>query len=92
MADRIDKIGKVRGRLIARTEIIKAHQTAAIQEAELLEAETGYTINMEWSTCIDGRERPTHHDRNNKIYTKEKVQTLLGEPNCRCSVSPHVMV
>ncbi len=92
LADRVDKIGKVRGRLIARTEVVETHQQAAINEAELLEAETGYEINMEWSTCRDGRERKTHADRDGKVYTKEKVRTLIGEPNCRCSVNPHVMV
>jgi SPP1 gp7 family putative phage head morphogenesis protein len=92
MADRINKIGKVRGRLIARTEIIRAHQEAAMEEARQLEAETGYTINMEWDGRDDGRERPSHVARNGKIYTKEVAATLIGEPNCRCSLNPHVVV
>jgi SPP1 gp7 family putative phage head morphogenesis protein len=92
MADRVNKIGKVRGRLIARTEIVEVHQEAALTEAEQIEAETGYVINMEWSTALDGRERDTHRARNGKIYTKEVARTLMGEPNCRCSLNPHISV
>ena len=88
--DRVDKIGKVRSRLIARTEIVNAHNVATIKEAENLENIIGETIKMKWRTCIDGRERFSHELRNNKIYDKKKALSLLGEPNCRCSLSPHL--
>lgn len=87
MSDRVDKIGKVRARLIARTEIIKAHNLAAIKEAENLEAMLGIEVKMLWQTSLDGRERPTHRARHKQIYTKERAALLVGEPNCRCSVT-----
>lgn len=90
MEDRVDKIGITRAKLIARTEIIEAHNRAAIVEGELLAAETGEEIKYKWLTSIDGRERATHHDRHKKIYAKDEVDGLLGEPNCRCSVSAYV--
>lgn len=87
ITDRVDKIGKTRAKLIARTEIVESHNTAAIEEARQLEEDTGVETWMEWNTAIDGRERQTHHDRHEKVYTREKTQTLIGEPNCRCSVT-----
>lgn len=89
MNDRIDKIGKTRSKLIARTEIIEAHNTAAIKEAEQLEEDTGVAIHMKWITSIDGRQRHTHEARHNKIYTRGKAQAMIGEPNCRCSVTAY---
>lgn len=87
LEDRVDKIGKTRAKLIARTEIIESHNSAAIREGELIAQETGIQEQYEWITSIDGRERPTHHDRHGKIYDKKTAQSLIGEPNCRCAIS-----
>ena len=87
LEDRVDKIGKTRAKLIARTEIVQSHNTAAIREGELIASETGIKEQYEWITALDGRERPTHHDRHGKIYKKGVAQRLLGEPNCRCAIS-----
>ena len=86
--DRVDKIGKVRARLIARTEIVSAHNVATLQEAEILEKTIGQPIKVVWQTALDGRERDTHRARNRKVYTQKEALPLLGEPNCRCSVTP----
>lgn len=88
MADRVDKIGRTRSRLIARTEIVESHNSASINESRVLEAETGVEVMMEWITALDGRERPSHRARHQNVYTKDEAQSLIGEPNCRCSVSP----
>lgn len=87
MVERVDKIGITRAKLIARTEIVESHNSASIMEAELLTAETGEDIQMRWKTSIDGRERDTHHDRHNNIYPLGVAQSLIGEPNCRCSIT-----
>ena len=88
MSARIDKIGKTRAKLIARTEIIHAHNLAAIQEASNLSAETGVEIKMEWNASLDDRVRHTHEERHGKLFDAQAVIPLLGEPNCRCSVIP----
>lgn len=88
--DRVDAIGKVRARLIARTEMINAHQRASVEEADYLSEIVGEDFRMLWMTSIDGRERPSHRARNGNIYTREEVGPLLGEPNCRCSVSAYL--
>lgn len=83
----VDGIGKVRSRLLARTEIVNAHNVGSIREAENLEGILGEEVKMQWLTALDGRERETHRLRHKKTYTKEKALELSGEPNCRCSVS-----
>jgi SPP1 gp7 family putative phage head morphogenesis protein len=90
MLDRVDKIGMTRARLIARTEIVESHNQASIKEAELLEKETGVPIKMQWITSLDGRERETHRQRHLLIYTADDALRLIGEPNCRCSVSAYI--
>jgi len=88
MTERVDKIGKVRARLIARTEIVESHSTASIVEAQQLEKDTGVTINMKWISAGDSRVRDDHVERNGKTYTKDEAAGLIGEPNCRCAITP----
>lgn len=90
MVNRVDAIGITRARLIARTEIVESHNQASIKETELIEKETGVKLKMQWIGSDDGRERPSHIARNFKIYTREEALNLIGEPNCRCSVSTYI--
>ena len=85
--NRVDKIGKVRSRLLARTEVVEAHNSASIVEAGILEDEIGEEVKMRWITSLDGRERASHRARHRKIFTRKRAQQLIGEPNCRCSIS-----
>ena len=85
--DRVEKVGKVRSRLLARTEIIRSHNVASIQEAQRLQNAIGVEVKMKWLTAQDERVRPVHRTRHDKVYTKQKAMQLIGEPNCRCSVS-----
>ena len=89
--DRIDKIGIARAKLISRTEIVNAHNYASISAAKDLERSIeGAEVKLKWVTALDGRERPSHRARNGKIYTQAEASRLIGEPNCRCSVSAHL--
>lgn len=85
--DRVDKIGKVRSRLIARTEIVNAHNVASISEGQSISSAIGERVDYIWLTALDGRERDSHRARHKQVYSKSKVDALIGEPNCRCSVS-----
>lgn len=87
LSDRIDKIGKTRANLLARTEIINAHNLGAINEGKALEDIIGEEVVYAWDTSGDGKVRPDHIRRDNKYYSHDKVVTLIGEPNCRCSVT-----
>lgn len=90
MADRVDKVGISRSRLIARTEIVESHGRAAANEARMLATETGVEIEMVWLGAEDSRERPSHVERNNNIYPIDVAESMLGEPNCRCSISAYI--
>lgn len=87
LADRVEKIGISRSRLIARTEMINAHQQAALQEGKNISEQFGEEGAYEWIAVLDDRVREEHADRNGKLYSYEAVQRLLGEPNCRCAIS-----
>ena len=86
MLDRIDKIGITRTRLLARTEIINAHNLGTILEGEEVGDLLGEEIVYRWITAGDGKVRTSHAIRNSRYYTQEEVIKLIGEPNCRCSV------
>lgn len=85
MGERVDKIGRTRANLIARTEIIESHNQAGIGEAELLEKQTGVVILMKWSATRDGppRERQVHRFWHGDLLTREEANERIGEPNCR---------
>lgn len=88
LKDRVDKIGITRARLIARTEVIFAHNSAAVNEYESLEGLIGEEIKVQWWTALDERVRASHRERHGRIYKKQRAQELIGEPNCRCTLLP----
>jgi SPP1 gp7 family putative phage head morphogenesis protein len=92
IADRVDKIGRTRGVLIARTETINIHQNAALNEYYSIEKSTGEVVLAQWRATLDSRVRDTHLARNLVVYTKEEAYALLGEPNCRCAILPYIPV
>jgi SPP1 gp7 family putative phage head morphogenesis protein len=90
IADRVEKIGGTRGRLIARTEVINVHQQAALNEYYATENATGEVVLIEWNATMDARTRDTHAERHGRVYTKEEAYALIGEPNCRCALLPYI--
>ncbi len=90
IADRVEKIGATRGRLIARTETIHVHAQAALNEYYSVEQNTGEVVLIQWSATMDSRTRDTHIERHNRVYTKEEAYALIGEPNCRCALLPYI--
>lgn len=90
IADRVEKIGGTRGRLIARTETIHVHQQAALNEYFATEQSTGEVVLIEWNATMDSRTRDKHAERHGRVYTKEEAYALIGEPNCRCALLPFI--
>jgi SPP1 gp7 family putative phage head morphogenesis protein len=82
----------VRARMIARTEIVYAHNNATLNEFERIENFTGEKIKVRWFTARDERVREEHAARHNVIYTRKEAETLIGEPNCRCSLLPYISI
>jgi SPP1 gp7 family putative phage head morphogenesis protein len=88
LAGRVDAIGITRARLIARTEVIRSHNEAKLNEFERVEGMTGDEVKVKWVTALDERVRDTHRVRHGKIYTRAQARGLIGEPNCRCTLIP----
>jgi len=92
---RIDSIGKHRATLLARTEIIRAHHHATIQEYKNW-GSVGVTILAEWQTAGDSRvcEKCNALARKrtrfgNGVYTLDQALGLIpAHPGCRCVCLP----
>jgi len=93
--DRVDKIGITRSRILARTEIIRAHHVATIQMYDNWGA-VGVKVMAEWITAEDGRVCPdcSSMARRDKgfgkgIYTLDQAMGLIPfHPQCRCVCIP----
>jgi SPP1 gp7 family putative phage head morphogenesis protein len=88
--DRVQKIGISRARTLARTETVRAFNEAAIMEYKSAEGIIGEPIFDKWFTAADERVRSTHAVRHNKVFTHEQALSLIGEPNCRCTLVPFI--
>lgn len=74
-----------------RTETVRAHNIAVINRTIEIADFNDKRPRVRWITKDDGRVRPTHVRRHNVIYTVKKAQSMLGEPNCRCGLSPVIV-
>jgi SPP1 gp7 family putative phage head morphogenesis protein len=89
ISNRVDKIGITRAKTIARTEVIRAHHQATINEYEQWGI-TGVKILAEWATAGFGV-CPICSTLQNKIYTLEEIRGLIPiHPNCRCCAIPYI--
>jgi SPP1 gp7 family putative phage head morphogenesis protein len=88
--DRVDKIGIVRAKLIARTELQYAINFAILKEYERAEAILGEVVKGRWWTQQDERVRKRHRAWHGKVYTREQLMGMVGAINCRCSVLPYI--
>jgi len=88
-----DKLGrfipaKRRAEIIARTEVIRAHHAATIQEYRNY-AVAGVRVQAEFATAGDGRVCPKCASLQGKIYTLDEIENLIPvHPQCRCIALP----
>jgi SPP1 gp7 family putative phage head morphogenesis protein len=92
LVNRVEKIGRTRARLLARTEIVSASaqaQLSAYQDAGL----QGVGLDAEWLTARDDKVCEDCQDAAaNGPYTLEQAQGMIPlHPNCRCSWTPIAM-
>lgn len=88
ITDRIDKIGITRARILARTEVIRTHAEATLNEFEEANLE-GVQVLAEWLTggfdvcpiCADLEETA--------MTIKEAHGMLPRHPNCKCTWVPY---
>ena len=89
MADRVEKIGMTRARMLARTEVIRSHADASLNVYEQAEAD-GINIEAEVSTAQDGKVcEQCKALADNGPYTLEQARGMIpAHPNCRCAMIP----
>jgi len=94
LINRVDKMAKYRATLVARTESIRAHHVASIQEYRNAGV-TGVEVQSEWSTAGDDRVcrrcAPLDYDRTGKVYPLDEIEGIIPlHPQCRCAALPHI--
>ncbi len=77
-----------RAQTMARTEIIRAHHQATINEYESWAIE-GIKVKAEWSTAGDARVCEQCSGMEGNVYTLSQVRGMIPvHPNCRCLALP----
>lgn len=91
--DRVDKIGIIRAKMLARTEIVRAHHNGTINEYKSWGIE-GVKVQAEWlisgiDTCPICLEFASGGKNNDGIYTLDEILPLIpAHPNCLCAAIP----
>jgi SPP1 gp7 family putative phage head morphogenesis protein len=76
--------------MMARTEIIRAHHLATIQEYRNWGLE-GIIVKGEWKTAGDDRVCDKCAALEGKIFTLDEIEPLIPfHPNCRCIALPYI--
>lgn len=82
LVDRVDKIGINRARLIARTEIIRAHAEGQLDAMERLGVEE-VGVMVEWSTAGDDRVCPLCQPLEGVVFKLKEARGLIPRhPQC----------
>lgn len=87
--NRVDAIGVNRARMIARTETIRAHHVANIEEYRRAQADMQVTVQGEWLAADDACDQCA--ELNGKIFSLDEIEGMLPyHPNCRCACAPYI--
>lgn len=90
LARDVENIGVARGRLIARTEVIRAHAEASLNRY----AQFGLHMvqgKVEFATAADDRVCPICDDLDGETFTIDEARGVIPvHPSCRCSWVPAV--
>jgi SPP1 gp7 family putative phage head morphogenesis protein len=81
--------GRRRAEIMARTEIIRAHHQATIQEYRNWGAE-GVVVQAEWQTAGDERVCATCASMQGEVYKLDVIQNMIPiHAQCRCLALPY---
>ncbi|MCR4284540.1 MAG: phage head morphogenesis protein, partial [archaeon] len=90
ITEKIDFIGIGRATTLARTEVIRAHHLANINEYRQYGVELA-GVKAEWRTVGDDRVCELCAPNDGKIYALDEIEPLIPlHPNCRCMAVPIV--
>lgn len=82
--------GRRRAEILARTEIIRSHHQATIDEYRTWEVEGVYVL-AEWSTAGDDRVCPICATLQGTVWTLDEIEGMIPRhPQCRCVSIPYV--
>lgn len=95
IVNRVDKIGITRAKILARTEVIRAHHQAMVNEFKNWGI-IGVRVLAEWRTAGDGRvcdicKRIARKDNGygSGVYLLDQVEGMIPvHPQCRCIIIP----
>lgn len=84
----VDKIGLRRANLIARTEVMRAHHQATINEYREAGVE-GVKVKAEWLTAGDEKVCPLCAALEGRVFTLDEIEPMIPlHPGCRCVSIP----
>lgn len=90
LENRVDKIGRTRARMVARTEVVAAHAEATLNSYEEAGLE-GVNILSEFTTAQDDAVCPICEALQGRTFTIEEARGVIPvHPNCRCAWLPVV--
>lgn len=90
MAGRISAVGRHRATLLARTEVIRAHHVATIEEYRRAGI-AGVQVKAEFSTAGDSRVCEECAGLEGRVYDLEQIEGMIPvHPQCRCVALPVV--
>jgi len=79
-----------RASMLARTEVIRAHHLATIQEYRNWGLE-GIRVQAEWSTAGDDRVCSRCMALEGRIFTLDEIEPMIPlHPGCRCISLPYI--
>ena len=79
-----------RALILARTEIIRSHHLATIQEYRNWGL-MGVTVKVEWSTAKDDRICEKCASMEGRVFTLDEIEPLIPlHPQCRCTTIPYI--
>ncbi len=88
LARDLDKIGKNRAKVIARTEIIRSHAEGQLDGMEKLGVDK-IGVAVEWDTAGDGRVCPLCRPLDGVVFSVKEARGLIPRhANCRCAYMP----
>jgi SPP1 gp7 family putative phage head morphogenesis protein len=88
LAAHVDNIGRHRAVIMARTEVVRAHHIANINEYAAAGIE-GVEVQAEWQTAGDNRVCQRCKSLEGKIFPLDEIRGLIPlHPQCRCVALP----
>ena len=90
LTDRVEKIGKTRSKVLARTEVIESHNTAALERyKQVLGDEAEVTINAEVMSAGDRRVCDICEPLHGQVFSLQSLDDNKPpfHPQCRCTIA-----